>query len=299
MHRYVHPQSGFAVNRVGALLVPFLTIYLQDALDLGVEFATRAIGIFGLYAIIILWSISETLPSLQRAAGLNPRGVPRGLKAAAPQPSCNAGDASVSQTIPLHQAIKRILLDRVFMIFCIASLLIAVVYMQYMSTFPLYLRQHGLGPETYGKLIALNGAMIVLFQLPVTTIVSRFRRGTVVALGAVVVAVGFGLIGFAVTVWQFALTIMIWTTGELMQAPLMQAIVSDLAPTELRGRYMGVFSMCFSGAIMIGSPVGGLVLARLGGAYVWGGCFSVALLAALLYLSVHKPIRAKRVEQAA
>ena len=75
------------------------------------------------------------------------------------------------------------------------------------------------------------------------------------------------------------------------------AMIADLVEPDRQPHAFGL--MYFSGAIMIGSPVGGLVLARLGGAYVRGGCFSVALLAALLYLSVHKPITARRIEQAA
>ena len=109
-------------------------------------------------------------------------------------------------------------------------------------------------------------------------------------------AVGFGLNDFSVTVWHFVLAIVIWTCGEMMMAPIMPTIVSDLAPIHLRGRYMGMFMMCHSAALMVGVPVGGVVLARLGSTYLWGGCFALALLGGLVYWAVRHDIDLVREE---
>ena len=111
-----------------------------------------------------------------------------------------------------------------------------------------------------------------------------------ICLAAVLNAIGFGLIGVVGGVWWFVGTVVVWTIGEMMAAPVAPTIVSDLAPTHLRARYMGVFTMSFSGANMIGAPLGGMVLARCGGAYVWACAFALALVAALLYLTIHRRI---------
>ncbi len=42
---------GAFINRAGAFLAPFLTLYLQKKLDLGTEFATQAMGIYGVGAM--------------------------------------------------------------------------------------------------------------------------------------------------------------------------------------------------------------------------------------------------------
>ena len=84
------------------------------------------------------------------------------------------------------------------------------------------------------------------------------------AVGAIVIGMGFGLLAASPTIWIFAIAVIIWTLGELMQAPLTYAIVGDLAPPELRGRYMGIVAMSYSTPLMIGSPLGGFVLARNG-----------------------------------
>ena len=81
------------------------------------------------------------------------------------------------------------------MIFCLATLAMATVYVQAFTTFPLYLSDFGIGPKVYGRIIALNGMMIVFLQLPITSVVSRFNRATILVAANVVMAVGFGMTG--------------------------------------------------------------------------------------------------------
>lgn len=271
---YVAVNLGFAVAAVvGGWLatVWFTWLFWGDAL-------TTAI-----YAIIILFCIRETLPSRRDRASA----------AADDPPAADSGGPHVVTTdrpveVRRFEAVKHILGDRTFVVFCLGSLVCGMVFFQLMSTFPLFLRGRGLGPDVYGKLISINGLLVVCCQLPVAALVSRFHRGTMVALSAVVLAVGFGATELAQTVWQFAAVVVIWTCGELMQAPLFPSIVTDLAPARLRARYLGVFSMCFSSANMFGAPLGGVVLARWGGAGLWGGCFVVALVAAVLFASIRR-----------
>jgi MFS family permease len=262
---YVAINLGFTVGAtVGGILATlwFTWLFWGDALTAAA------------YAAIILFLIPETLPSRKTGSAADdswheaPNAVARGA------------------TAPRFEALRYIAGDRTFVIFCLGALLCGLVFMQWVSTFPLYLHQRGIGADTYGRVIAINGLLIVVFQLPVASVVSRFHRGSVVALAAVVIGIGFGATGLATTVWHFALVVVISTGGELMQAPLMSSIVTDLAPVRLRARYLGVFSMCFSSATMLGAPLGGMVLSRWGGSHLWGGCVLVALIAAVLLLSI-------------
>ena len=43
---------GTLINRAGTLMITFLAMYLQKERGLGTEFATRAMGVFGLGAIL-------------------------------------------------------------------------------------------------------------------------------------------------------------------------------------------------------------------------------------------------------
>lgn len=267
---YLAINLGFTVAPViaGLLLkIGFKWLFYCDALTSLV------------YAAILAAAVRETLPS-KRAARPESADAP---SAAEPPPQEHA-------TVRLWDAARHILADWPFLTFCLASLLTAVVYVQAMSTFPLWLQQRGVGASAYGRIIAVNGLLIVCLQLPLTTIVSRFNRAAVMVAAAVFMAVGFGLIGLAATAWQFAGTVVIWTLGEMMQVPHMSAIVTDMAPIPLRARYMGVLSMTFSAAMLLGAPLGGRVLAHGGGAWLWAGAFITAMLAALSYLAISSRI---------
>ena len=232
-----------------------------------------------IYGGLILVAIRETLPSRTKEGTTVRAG--------------REGNGVAPESIPISKAFARVLSDRAFMIFVGATFLTAMIFMQYLSTLPVYLMRYGIGEGTYGRLIAVNGIMIVALQLPLTAFFSRFHRGTIVALGAVVTGIGFGLTGVVTQTPLFALTIAFWTMGELLQAPFLPAVISDMAPKDLRGRYMGVFSTSFSGALMIGAPLGGFVLERFGAAYVWGGCCALGVLAEILFLTIHKQMGVK------
>ena len=261
---YVAINLGFSVAPiVGGLLIEHLTfkwLFWGDAV-------TAAC-----YGVIVLLFIRETLPGRR------------------PQPASPAEANAAAETLGWRRAAAAVFSDTTFLVFCLATFFIAMVFMQSMSTFPLYLSQRGIDAPTYGRIIAVNGIMIAIFQLPFTALISRFNRATMICLAAVFNAIGFGLIGVVDGVWWFVGTVVVWTAGEMMAAPVAPTIVSDLAPTHLRARYMGVFTMSFSGANMIGAPLGGMVLARCGGAYVWACAFALALVAALLYLTIHRRI---------
>lgn len=285
---YVSVNLGFAVGAfVGGIIAKydFHWLFWGDALTS---------SIFGL---LILAALRETLPSHQTTTpptGLNDdEPMTRGQPTEPPLPLDPGRGADAH--VPFLTAARHIIADGPFVVFCLGTFLTALVFMQALSTFPLHLEDLGFTADDYGSIIALNGLLIVVFQLPLTTLLGRFNRGSVMAAGAVCNAIGFGLIGLATTLWQFALTIVVWTVGEIMMAPYGPAIVSDLAPTRLRARYMGVFTMSFSSALMFAAPLGGAVLGHpnLGGRCLWAAAFVIAMVAALLYFSIRRRITAR------
>ena len=76
---------------------------------------------------------------------------------------------------------------------------------------------------------------------------------------------------------------MVWTIGEIVQAAFKQSLAADLAPVDLRARYMGVFSLCIATAITIGTPVCTHVLAQYGQIALWSFCGALALLSSGLF----------------
>jgi MFS family permease len=271
--QYVAVNLGFAIAPlVGGYIVEYHTYNL---LFWGDALTTLCL------ALIILVGIRETLHLAHDEAS-----------------TLDAEAATASTAGQPGRGFASVLRDRPFMVFCGGTLLLAMIYMQAMSTLPLYLRGLGISKATYGQIMMVNGAMIALLQLPLTVFVARFDRANMIALAALITGIGFGLTGWALTPLHVVGTLIIWTLGEMISAALVQPIVSDLAPPRLRARYMGMLTFCFAGGNVIGVPLGGEVLERFGGPSLWNLTIAAGALAALLFVVIRGHIRDLPVDRA-
>jgi MFS family permease len=186
-----------------------------------------------------------------------------------------------------------VLRDRVFLVFLALNLLGALVMMQHLSTLPIAMSADGLGPATFGWVIAVNGVLIVAGQLFVPRIIERRGRSRVLALANLIMGIGFGLTAFADAAWLYAGTVLIWTLGEMLHSPSNSALMGELAPVALRGRYQGLNSLTWSAAVALAPIVGGFTQEHLGNTTLWLGCTGVGALVAVGQL-LSGPARERR-----
>jgi MFS family permease len=102
---------------------------------------------------------------------------------------------------------------------------------------------------------------------------------------------GFGGMAIVHTTWGVALTIVVWTFGEMLFFPASAAWVTEVAPQQRRGEYNGLFQMSFALAFAVGPWLGTLALARFGGRALWAGTLLLCLVAAALLARIHEPER--------
>lgn len=178
----------------------------------------------------------------------------------------------VTAALPSTGGIGTVLRDRVFLAFVALNLPVALIFLQHLSTLPIAMAQDGLSPATFGWVIALNGLLIVAGQLFVPRLVRDRNRSHVLAVAALVIGGGFGLTALAEDAWLYAVTVLVWTMGEMLHAPSNSALLAELAPAELRGRYQGVFSLSWSAAAFLAPTLGGLVQEHVGNATLWIAC---------------------------
>jgi MFS family permease len=188
------------------------------------------------------------------------------------------------------ELVRAIRADRRFQLFLVASLLTAFVYFQAQGALPLHVVDQGFSFATFGALISLNGLVVVLLELPIAVVAQRYPRRPVIALGSALTGLGFALTAWATDVPLLALTVFIWTIGEIVSAPSSQAYVADLAPPHLRGRYQGAWGLTF-GLGLILAPVLGTAIFAVSPTALWLSCGVLGLVAALLVLGV-RPRRA-------
>jgi MFS family permease len=181
------------------------------------------------------------------------------------------------------EAIRTMVHDRLFLFFLISSVLGAFVYFQSQTTFPLHVKASGLSDADYGLLISLNGLAIVLLELPLVAITQRFPYRPVLALGLLLVGLGFALNAVANDMPELAFAVLVWTLGEIIYAPVASAYVADIAPEHLRGRYQGAWGLTWGLAFVLAPALGAAIFAWSPDA-LWLTCGLLGLLAALLLL---------------
>ncbi len=81
--------------------------------------------------------------------------------------------------------------------------------------------------------------------------------------------------------------------GIVLLIPIGSTVVSRLAPVELRGRYMGVWTLTYMGGYAMGPLLGGWALDSLGGRVSFALTAAVCVLGALLFPVLRRSRRAR------
>jgi predicted MFS family arabinose efflux permease len=164
------------------------------------------------------------------------------------------------------------------------------VYLQAYTTLPLAMRLHGLSPRSFGIAIAVNGIVIVAVQPLVSGWLGRHDHSSGLAAGFLVGGLGFGLTALAHSTGAYAATVVVWTLGEVITAGLGAAIVAELAPVHMRGRYSGVYGAVWSAAYLA-APLGGTRLLAIGAPVLWLTCGCLGAVASAGMLALGPAIR--------
>ncbi|BCB80169.1 MFS transporter [Phytohabitans flavus] len=184
--------------------------------------------------------------------------------------------------------------DRVFVGFLLLNLLSAVIFLQHISMLPIAMGQDGLSPSTFGWVIALNGVLIVAGQLFVPRLIRGRDRSRTLAVASLVTGLGFGLTAAADAPWLYAVTVLIWTMGEMLTSPSNATLIAELSPSAIRGRYQGVFSLSWSGAAFLAPTLGGFVMQHGGNTALWLGTAGIGAAVAVGHI-LSGPSRERRV----
>ncbi|TDD22392.1 MFS transporter [Nonomuraea diastatica] len=184
-----------------------------------------------------------------------------------------------------------VLRDRVMVGFTLVVLGHALVYGQTMTMLPVAMTEVvKLSPGQFGLAMALNGVLIVLVQPLVSGWLGRRDASRTFATGLAVMGLGFAMTAFVTSTLGLAVTIAVWTAGEIITAGVPGAVVAALAPAHLRGRYSGLFGFAWSMAAVLAPLIGGPLL-ELGSKALWFTIGGVGAMSALGMLALGPAIR--------
>ena len=176
-----------------------------------------------------------------------------------------------------------VLRDGRFMSVVGLSFLVALVFQQGSVGLPVAMGEAGFTPADYGTAIAVNGFLIVVLQIPVTRLIEHRDAKRLLVVSSILAGYGFGLTVFAGSVGVFALTVCVWTLGEMINAPTQTGLVVRLSPVQGRGRYQGMYTLSWAVAALVAPLMSGFVIDRFGAEWLWGMCAVVGTGAAVGY----------------
>ena len=279
--------EGYSMVRLmigaGEVVGPLIAAALLAArCPLPVLFVLAGAGclVFLVFTLVALKETKPARPARGREAGVTEVQA-LGYSVATPVPTSRRRRPKAAGS---DGGYRRVLADRRFLAFCAISLLPLFIFGQMYASFPvlvtgtLQVRQ-----STWGLLMSFMAVVVVLTQYPAIRLVKRLDPMVQVALASALFGLGLGLTAF-VPVALLLVTMATLALGQALFGPVTSAIVADMADLEVRGRYMGVWTLIWStGQQAVGPLLGGVLFDRLGPHGSYGLIVATGLAGACLY----------------
>ncbi|MGD9485811.1 MFS transporter [Streptomyces sp. TRM70308] len=200
-----------------------------------------------------------------------------------PESRPERGPLTPGGTADPRVTLRTVARDGRFMGVVALSFLVATMFMQAYVSLPIAMSLSGLTSTEYGIAIAVNGVLIVALQIPVTRFIEHRDPRRLLICSSLLIGYGFGLSAFADTLALYALTILVWTLGEIINSPTQMGLVVRLSPLHGRGRYQGVYGLSWSVAALVAPLAGGWTIDRFGADTLWTAMAALGTLTALGY----------------
>lgn len=263
---------------------------MRVMMNLAVTIGPAVGGLLASVSYLLLFAI-DTATSLITAVI-----VARTIRESHPSSSEQEAGGSLKTSL---QGYKGVLHNRPFMLFLLFSLISTLVYTQMYSSLSVFLRDVHMVPEQgFGMIMSINAGLVVLFQFPVTRRIKHIPSLQVMAAGAILYAVGFGMYGFVGSYGLFVLAMVVITVGEMLVAPTGEALAASFAPEDMRGRYMAVMGFSWMIPSAVGPLGAGLIMDNLGPNLIWylGAVLGCTAAGGFLWLGKQLPDRGSRKE---
>jgi predicted MFS family arabinose efflux permease len=146
----------------------------------------------------------------------------------------------VSDTRERLGSMREVVRDRPFALLLLSTLLAYTDYCGFETVLPVIaVSVYGVGPSTWGLLVVISPALVVLCQLRLTRATARISAGRRLAGATLLMGAPFLLLLVSTSVGVIAVVIALFIVGEMVWMPTSQAVAAELAPVKTRGTYFG------------------------------------------------------------
>jgi predicted MFS family arabinose efflux permease len=207
--------------------------------------------------------------------------LPPQQQVGAPEPARNAEGEAVVAGSPLR--------DGPFLFFLFATLIGAMVFMQFLWTVPVFFKeQYHWEESTIGIMTAINGALVFMVEMPLIFRIEN-RRPLLYFVRIGLVLYGLSYLSFAAPMapFQAALSYLVLISfGEILVMPFSSNFMYGRSKHGNQGQYTAMYSIAYSVANILAPLLGTQIIAHAGYHTLWYvlGGMSLAALGMFWYL---------------
>lgn len=179
--------------------------------------------------------------------------------------------------------------DGIFLLFVLLTSCFAITFFQFFSTLPLYYRQvYRLSESEIGLLLGLNGLVVFSLEMIFVYLAStRFKFRTLIMAGVFLTGLSLVLLNLFTGAWILLLSMLILSLSEILVMPFLATLTVQRSEEQTRGAYLGLYSLAYSAAFILGPYLGTTIIAQFGFPVLWwcgGGLSLIAMLGFYLVL---------------
>ena len=166
---------------------------------------------------------------------------------------------------PAAAGYAHILRDRRFLAFCAVTLLPFYGFGQVISTFPVAMQQsHGISAGQWARLVLVYALGLSVLQFPVVRLTRAWNQMLLLSGASALIGLGLGLSPWLSWGWPSVALVLLVSLGVVVLIPVASTVVAAFAPVELRGRYMGAWTIVYLGGYALGPLCGGFAMDAMG-----------------------------------
>lgn len=200
-----------------------------------------------------------------------------------PVPSSATGETSKVASVSVLESVKAASRDPRLAFFVCGGILMIALYGQWGATLAPYLDANVAdGLSIYAYLGSINGAVVLIGNSFTRRFIQRAGALRALVIGCLLFAVAE--IGYlnSTSFWGFAISMVVFTIGEILIVPSEYMLVDGISNAANRGSYFGAHSFSSIGNF-VGPTLGGMVLGSFGGTYLFLIFAGFAMASALLF----------------
>jgi predicted MFS family arabinose efflux permease len=197
----------------------------------------------------------------------------------------------------IEHIITSIYKDKPYWIFLTIVFLMGFVFLQLFTTMPLYYKGvHKLTEVEIGLLMAINGFLIFVFEMPLIHYIENklLDKLKIVTWSLVLFSLSFIILNVTSWVGILIVSMLFITLGEMLAFPFTNNFAMIRAPEGKEGRYLALYSMAFSFAHIFSAKTGMEMIDRFGFEANWFLMGSLGLLSVILMIWLRGTLKTKK-----